>query len=125
MWSVLLGAVEIVIWFAWAFVTFFIGTKLIPSKRSQVTRGGLIRAMGFATTPGLLHAFGIFPILGLLTWYVASVWMLLATIIAVKQTFAYAGIWQAVAVCVIGYVVVKILQQLLLAAVFSGMMVPS
>ena len=51
-------------WFIWAFITYFIGTRLLPEPQTKADYGELLRTIGFASAPGLLRVFGVIPGLG-------------------------------------------------------------
>ena len=44
----------------------------------------LLRTIGFASAPGLLRVLGAIPVIGLSIYAIASIWMLLAMIVAVR-----------------------------------------
>ena len=91
-------------WYIWAYTTYFIGTRFFPEPQTEADHGQLLRAMGFASSPGLLRIFGIIPILGVLVVAISSIWMLAATIIAVRQALDYNNTLRAVGVCIIGWI---------------------
>jgi hypothetical protein len=101
-------------WYIWAYMTYFIGTKLLPEPQTHTTPGELLRTIGFASSPGLLRLVGIIPGLTGIVFVVASIWMLMAMIVAVRQALDYQGTLRAVGVCAIGWLV----QMLIMALVF-------
>lgn len=102
-------------WYIWAFIIYFIGTKLLPEPQTKSNVGELLRTIGFASAPGLIRVFGIFPGVEKLVFPVATVWMLVAMVIAVKQALDYKGMVRAVIVCLIGLVI----QIAILLTIFS------
>jgi hypothetical protein len=92
-------------WFLWAALTFVLGTKLFPGPKTQSNLGELLRTIGFASSPGIIRVLGFLPVLGKLMELVASIWMLLAFVVAVRQALDYEKTSQAVLVCVIGWIV--------------------
>jgi hypothetical protein len=92
-------------WYVWAFLTYYIGTRLLPEPQTEADYGQLLRTIGFASAPGLIRVLGIIPGLGPFVFAVAGVWMLIAMVIAVRQALDYTNTWRAVGVCVIGWVV--------------------
>lgn len=92
-------------WFIWAFLTYIIGTKLLPEEKTEADLGQLLRTIGFASSPGLLRVFGFIPILGGLISFAAGIWMLVAMVIAVRQALDYESTPRAIGVCVIGWVI--------------------
>ncbi|NIM48485.1 MAG: hypothetical protein GTN62_02235 [Gemmatimonadales bacterium] len=104
--SLLAGAIGALIgWFIWAFLTYLIGTKLLPQPQTRADAGELLRTIGFSASPGLLRVFGLVPLLGGLIVLIAEVWMLVAMVIAVRQALDYTSTWRAVGVCVVGWLV--------------------
>jgi hypothetical protein len=95
----------LVSWYIWAFLTYFIGTKLLPEPDTQSDIGELLRTIGFASSPGLIRVLGIVPGLANLVFFVASVWMLVTMVIAVRQALDYKSTGRAIGVCVIGWLV--------------------
>lgn len=92
-------------WFIWAGLTYLIGTKMLPEPQTKSDMGELLRTTGFASSPGILRVLGILPLLGGLVSLVASIWMLVAFVVAVRQALDYKSTGRAVAVCLIGFVV--------------------
>ncbi len=72
-------------WFIWAFLTYFIGTRLLPEPQTKADHGELLRTIGFSSSPGVLRVLGIIPMLGAILNFVIGIWMLVAMIIAVRQ----------------------------------------
>lgn len=108
--GVLLGSVAaLVSWYVWAYLTYWIGTRLLPERETRATLGELLRTIGFASSPGLLRVVGVIPGLRGLVFLVAAIWMLVAMIIAVRQALDYRSTRRAVGVCAIGWVVQMIL----------------
>ena len=91
-------------WFVWAYITFFIGTKILPEPQTRADHGELLRTIGFASAPGLIQVLGIVPMLGVIVIPVASIWMLIAMVIAVRQALDYSKTGRAVGVCIIGWI---------------------
>jgi hypothetical protein len=86
-------------WALWAGVTYIIGDKIF---KGTATWGELLRTLGFAQTPGLLFALGIIPVLGGLAILVASIWMLIASIIAIRQALDFST-GKAIGTALIGW----------------------
>lgn len=106
-------------WYVWAYLTYFVGTKLLPEPQTQADPGELLRTIGFASSPGLIRVAGIIPGLGGVVFLVASLWMLVAMVIAVRQALDYTSTLRAVGVCVIGWVI-QLLILVLLFSIFGG-----
>jgi hypothetical protein len=96
-------------WAIWAFVTFILGTTLFKTPATEANWAQLARTTGFAQTPGLLRVFGAIPFIGPVLAVIGTVWQLAAMIVAVKQALDYTSVWRAVAVVVVGFILVAIL----------------
>lgn len=99
-------------WFIWAYITFIVGTKLLPEPQTEADYGQLLRTIGFSSAPGLIRVLGIIPFLYGITTLAASIWMLVAMVIAVRQALDYKSTWRAVGVCVIGWIIHTIIMWL-------------
>ena len=90
-------------WMAWAALTYLIGTHFLPEPQTKADVGELLRTIAFASAPGLLRVLGVVPVLGLPIYAIASIWMLLAMIVAVRQALDYKSTGRAIGVCVVGW----------------------
>jgi hypothetical protein len=88
-------------WWLFAYVIYLIGTKLMPEPETRADFGALLRAMGFANAPGVVKLLGIVPELRPLVIFVATVWVLVATVTAVRHALSYSSSWRAIGVCAI------------------------
>ena len=102
-------------WYIWAFLTYYIGTKFLPEDKTEADYGQLLRTLGFASSPGLIRVLGIIPgFMGIIN-FIASIWMLVTMIIAVRQALDYQSTLRAVVVCIIGWIVQWLVIMLLYA----------
>lgn len=92
-------------WFIWAYLTYFIGTKILPEPQTESDLGETLRTIGFSSSPGLLRIFGFVPALGSIVIFGASLWMLVAMVVAVRQALDYESTARAVGVCAIGWLI--------------------
>jgi len=92
-------------WYIWAFLTYFIGTRLLPEPQTKADYGELLRTIGFSSSPGVLRAVGIIPMVSAVVNLVVSIWMLAAMIVAVRQALDYKSTWRALGVCLIGWII--------------------
>jgi Yip1-like protein len=90
-------------WMAWAALTYLIGTRLLPEPQTKADFGELLRTIAFASAPGFFRVLGTIPFLGGIIYAIASMWMLLAMIVAVRQALDYQSTGRAVGVCVVGW----------------------
>ena len=92
-------------WIIWAFLTYIIGTRLLPTPETKTDFAEMMRTIGFSSSPGVLRVLGIIPAIGPLIVFLVGIWMLVAMVIAVRQALDYTSTWRAIGVCLIGFVV--------------------
>jgi hypothetical protein len=109
------AVLALVSWYLWAYLTYFIGTRLLPEPQTKADAGQLLRTIGFSSSPGVIRVLGIIPGLASVIFFASSVWMLVAMVIAVRQALDYRSTLRAVGVCAIGWVI----QVIVFAVLFS------
>ncbi len=102
-------AAAIIGWLIWAYMAFIIGTKLLPEPETKSDFGEMLRTTGFSSSPGVIRILAFIPLINVIVSIVASVWMLVAMVIAVKQALDYKSTWRALGVCVIGFVIYMVI----------------
>jgi hypothetical protein len=102
-------------WLLWAGITYLIGAKLLGGT---ATWGELLRTIGFAQTPGVLHVLGIIPVLGGIIRFGVTIWVLITGIIAIRQALDIST-GKALLTAVLGWLVI-ILPLAIVAAVARG-----
>lgn len=105
-------------WFVWAFITYFVGTRLLPEEQTRADYGQVLRTIGFSSSPGMIRVLAIIPGIGGLIYFIASVWMLVAMVVGLREALDYQSTLRAVAVCAIGWIIQVII--VVLAAVMTG-----
>lgn len=122
--GLLFGAVGSLIgWYIWAYLTYFIGTKLLPEAQTSANVGELLRTTGFSSSPGALRILGVIPGLMTIVFVISSVWMLVAMIVAVRQALDYTSTGRAVGVCLIGWLVMMAIFSILAVIAAPGLVV--
>ena len=106
----------IISWLIWSYVTYIVGTKILPTPETRADYGELLRTIGFSSSPGLIRILGIIPGLTKIVSIVAGIWMLIAMIIAVRQALDYTSTTRAIGVCIIGWII-----QGIVLALFYGL----
>ena len=106
-------------WYIWAYLTYFIGTKLLPESQTKADHGELLRTIGFSSSPGLIRVLGVVPVMREIVFLIAAIWMLVAMVIAVRQALDYTGTLRAIGVCAIGWIIQAVMFGLLFF-VFGG-----
>ena len=92
-------------WFIWSYLTYIIGTKILPTPETRADYGELLRTIGFSSSPGFIRILGIIPGLAGILFLIAGIWMLAAMVIAVRQALDYRSTWRALGVCIIGWII--------------------
>ncbi len=114
--GILMGTIAALIgWYVWAYLTYFIGTKLLAEPQTKADHGELLRTIGFSSSPGLIRVLGVIPGLAPLVFFASGIWMLVAMIVAVRQALDYTSTLRAVGVCLIGWII----QAIILGLLFS------
>ena len=115
--GIIIGAITALIaWYVWAYMTYFIGAKILPEPQTKADHGELLRTIGFSSSPGLIRVLAIIPGISGIIFAIASIWMLIAMVIAVRQALDYQSTLRAVGVCIIGWVIQAIILMILFAA---------
>jgi hypothetical protein len=105
IWGLFIGlAGSIVGWLAWSFLAYILGTTVFKGPETSATWGELLRTIGFSNSPGALRFFSFIPFVGGLIAFVASVWSLVAGVIAVRQALDFST-GRAIATCIVGWIV--------------------
>lgn len=119
--GLLLGTLSALVgWFVWAYITYIVGTKLLPQAQTEADYGQLLRTIGFSSAPGVIRVLGIIPFLYGITTIAAGIWMLVAMVIAVRQALDYTSTWRAVGVCIIGWIIQAVVMWLFFVAFGGG-----
>ncbi|MFH1858504.1 MAG: YIP1 family protein [Candidatus Omnitrophota bacterium] len=92
-------------WVFWAYLIYFIGTKLFAEPDTKTNLEEFLRSIGFSSSPGIIRVLGIIQPIASTVFLIAAVWMLVAMVVAVKQTLDYKSTGRAVAVCVISWLI--------------------
>ncbi len=92
-------------WVVWVLLITTIGTQLLAEPQTKSRPAELLRTMGFAAAPGVFYAFGAMSAVAPFAFAVASLWMLAATVLAVKQALDYRSLGRAAVVCVAAWIV--------------------
>lgn len=91
-------------WLLCGLAAWTVGTRVLAEPDTEASFGEVLRVTGFASSPGLLRVFGVVPILGSLVFIVTGFWMLIAMVIAIRQTLDYRSTWRALVVAGVAWV---------------------
>lgn len=109
----------LILWYVGAFLIYVVGTKVFPEPQTKADHGELLRTMGFASAPGLIRILGVMPAVTGIVFLGATIWTLVATVLAVRQALDYQSTLRAVGVSVIGWLI-QTLVLILVLAMTSG-----
>lgn len=108
--GVLTGVVSAVVgWVVWSFVAYAVGTWFF---RGTATPGELLRTLGFAQSPRLLDILAFIPIIGGLIRLVVFFWLLVASVIAIRQALDFST-GRAVATAIVGWLCMVVIDVVL------------
>lgn len=99
--GVIVGVIGFVLY---AGIAYLVGAKLFATAETKATWGQLIRTLGFAQAPGILYVRGILPAVGGLIRFVVGVWILVASIIAIRQACDFST-GRAVLTAVVAWII--------------------
>jgi hypothetical protein len=113
----------IILWGIATGLIYFIGTRLFGGT---ATWGEVLRTVGFANSPGVLNVLGFIPVLGALIGFVVGIWVIVASVVAIRQALDVTT-GKAIAAGLIGWIcaaiVIAIISSLLaLPFIVAGMM---
>ena len=100
---VTISLLALAVWSIWTFLTLQIGTRILPAPQTEADYGQLLRTIGFATAPGILRVLGVIPGTTTAVFAATAIWMLMAMIVAIRQTLEYTTTVRAFAVCAVGW----------------------
>jgi hypothetical protein len=115
----LLGGVvaSLVFWALFALFAYLVGAYLLRGPETSVTFGEVLRALGFSYAPSLFAILGLIPGIGFLIVFIAGIWSLIASVIALRQAFEVST-GRAVAIAVVAFLAMVVLL-VIIATVFG------
>ena len=102
--GLLSGIAELIAWALYAWFAYLVGTKLIPGANTKSSWSEVARTLGYATTPRFLLILVAIPGLSGIVRLVVSVWILAATIVALRSSLD-SGTGRAIIVAVLASIV--------------------
>ena len=102
-------------WAVYAWLAYFIGTRLLAGPETSADWGELARTLGFAQAPRLLLVLSFVPVLGAIAALAAALWTLVTTVVALRAALDF-GTGRAIATAVLAWLPSAILISILLAA---------
>jgi len=107
-------------WAFYAYVAYIVGVKLFPGPETKSSWGELARTLGYANTARFLILFELVPGLQALTRLVVAIWVLVATVVALRAALDITT-GRAVGIAIasaVGQLVIIALALTIAAAVF-------
>ena len=101
---IVLPIAAIVSWAVFAWLTYFIGTRLLAGPETKADWGELARTLGFANTPRALLLFGVVPVAAAILGVIVAVWVLITTVVAVRAALDFST-GRAIATVILGWLV--------------------
>ncbi len=88
--ALILGVIFfLILWAAYAFTAYLVGTYIFKGPRTEATWGQLLRTLGFASSPRVLFIFAFIPAIGFFVGLAVFIWWLTATVIAIRQALDF------------------------------------
>ena len=110
-------------WYIWAFFTYYAATRFFRESQTAIERldrKSVIRAMGFASAPGVFRLLGFIPGLGMVVFVGSTIWMIVSSTIAVKQALNFESPYRAAAACIIAWIISAFVQLTLFVVLFQA-----
>ncbi|MGD2147727.1 MAG: Yip1 family protein [Anaerolineae bacterium] len=95
----------IVNYYIWAYVTYFVGTKLF---NADVDAGEMLRVLGYASGPRVLSIVSFIPCIGWLISLVGSIWALIAGFIGSREALDL-DTTKTIITVVVGWLIVTVI----------------
>lgn len=102
--GLLSGIAELIAWALYAWFAYLVGTKLIPGANTKSSWSEVARTLGYATTPRFLLILVAIPGPSGIVRLVVSLWILAATIVALRSSLD-SGTGRAIVVAVLASIV--------------------
>src|SRR5918998_1695594 len=94
-------------WALFAGLCYFIGTRVLGTAQTSASWSEVARPLGFSYAPNILGVLGFIPGIGPLIAALASIWALVAGIIAIRQSLDFST-GRAIGTAVIAFLVVVV-----------------
>ena len=108
---------SVVFWALFALFAYLVGVHILKGPQTSATFGEVLRALGFSYAPSLFAILGLIPGVGYLLVFIAGVWSLIASVIALRQSLEVST-GRAVAVAVVAFLAMVVVL-VIIATVFG------
>jgi hypothetical protein len=92
----------VVFWALFALFAYLVGAYLLKGPQTSATFGEVLRALGFSYAPSLFAILGLIPGIGFLIVFIAGIWSLIASVIALRQALEVST-GRAVAIAIVAF----------------------
>jgi hypothetical protein len=112
----LIGGVlaSLVFWAIFALFAYLVGAYLLRGPQTSATFGEVLRTLGFSYAPSLIAILGLIPGIGSLFTFIAAIWALIASVIALRQALEVRT-GRAVAVVVVAFLAMIVVVAVIVA----------
>ncbi len=101
----------VISWAAYAWITYFIGTRLLAGPETQADWGELARTLAFANSPRALLILGVVPALAAVLLTVVGIWVLITTVVALRAALDFST-GRAIGTAIAGWLVLGLFNAL-------------
>lgn len=91
-------------WAVYAWITYFIGTRIFAGPETEADWGELARTLAFANSPRALLIVGVVPVLAGIVGLIVFVWIIAATIVALRAALDFST-GRAIATALVGFII--------------------
>jgi Yip1 domain len=77
---------NVVFWALLALFAYLVGVHILKGPQTSATFGEELRARGFSCAPSILAVLGLIPGVGYLIVFIAGLWSLIGSVIALRQS---------------------------------------
>lgn len=111
---IIIPIVSVFAWALYAYITYFIGTRIFAGPETEADWGQLARTLGFASAPRALMVIGVVPALAALVGIVVGIWVLVTTVVALRAALDFTT-GRAIGTAIVGWFI----QGIVLVVVFA------
>jgi hypothetical protein len=99
---------SVVFWVLLALFAYLVGVHILKGPQTSATFGEELRARGFSYAPSILAVLGLIPGVGYLIVFIAGLWSLIGSVIALRQSLEVSP-GHAVAIAVVAFLTMVVL----------------
>lgn len=117
----LIGGVisSLVVWAIYALFVYIVGTMILKGPDTSADFGQILRPLGFSFAPYAFAVLGIIPAIGGLLAFLAGIWSVIASVIAVRESLEVTT-GRAVAIVIVAFIAMVIVLALIVSVLGIG-----